>query len=415
MALVHRCGCGLDVPKQTVVACLLRTGADGRRRKEVRTFGTLTADVLGLADWLRAAECTQGAMASTGVLWKPVDNILEGPWAGLGGNAQHLKPAPGRTTDLKDAEWIADLLQHGLLRARCIPDRPQRELRDLTRTRTTLGAERTAALNRGPKVLADATLTLAGVATNVMGAAGRALLAALLDGTPDPATLAELAQGKLRQKRAQLERALTGRVSDHHRLLLTTHPAHIDFLDEESDRLSAAIAARLQSFEAERNRLDTIPGVDRQTAAVLLAEVGADLGRFPTAGHLASWAGMCPGNHESAGKRKGGTTRKGSRWLRRALVQAAHGAARTKQAGRPRLAQRYRQLMVRRRKQRAAVAVGHQSLITASHLLRRQEDYLEVAPAALDAHRRARAQLRAVAQLRQLGFEVALTPKEAVA
>jgi transposase len=415
MDLVHRCCCGLDVHKQTVVACLLRTGADGRRSKEVRTFGTLTDDLLALADWLRAADCTQVAMESTGVYWKPVYNILEGQCAVLVVNAQHIKQVPGRKTDLKDAEWIADLLQHGLLRASFIPDRPQRELRDLTRTRTTLGDERTAAINRVHKVLEDANIKLAGVATNVMGASGRAMLAALLDGTTDPAALAELAQGKLRKKRAHLERALTGRCSDHHRLLLTTHLAHIDFLDEEIDRLSAAIAARLQPFEAELNRLDTIPGVDRQTAEVLLAEIGADLARFPTAGHLASWAGMCPGNHESAGKRTGGKTRKGSRWLRRALVQAAHGAARTKQAGRTGLARRYRQLMARRGTQRAAVAVGHQILITAYHLLRRQEDYAEATPAALDERRRTQARLRAVAHLRQLGFEVTLTPKEAVA
>lgn len=415
MELLHQCCCGLDVHKQTVVACLLRTGADGRRGKEVRTFGTLTDDLLALADWLRAADCTQVAMESTGVYWKPVYNILEGQCAVLVVNAQHIKAVPGRKTDLKDAEWIADLLQHGLLRASFIPDRPQRELRDLTRTRTTLGDERTAAINRMHKVLEDANIKLAGVATNVMGASGRAMLAALLDGTTDPATLAELAQGKLRKKRAQLERALTGRCGDHHRLLLTTHLAHIDFLDEEIDRLSAAIAARLQPFEAELNRLDTIPGVDRQTAEVLLAEIGADLARFPTAGHLASWAGMCPGNHESAGKRKGGKTRKGSRWLRRALVQAAHGAARTKRAGRTGLARRYRQLVARRGTQRAAVAVGHQILITAYHLLRRQEDYAEVTPAALDERRRTQARLRAVARLRQLGFEVTLTPKEAVA
>jgi transposase len=415
MEVLHRCCCGLDVHKQTVVACLLRMGADGRRRKELRTFGTMTDDLLALADWLRAAGCTQVAMESTGVYWKPVYNLLEGQCAVLVVNAQHIKAVPGRKTDLKDAEWLADLLQHGLLRASFIPDRPQRELRDLTRTRTTLIDERTAAVNRVQKVLEDANIKLAGVATNVMGVSGRAMLAALLAGTTDPALLAELAQGKLRKKREELARALSGRVSDHHRLLLTTHLAHIDLLDEEIDRLSAAIAERLRPFEEELARLDTIPGVDRRTAEVLLAEIGADLARFPTAGHLASWAGMCPGNHESGGKRKGGKTRKGSKWLRRALVQAAHGAARTKQAGRTGLARRYRQLMARRGKQRAAVAVGHQILVTAYHLLRRQEDYTEGTPAALDERRRARAPLRAVQQLRQLGFEVTLTPKEAAA
>ncbi len=248
-----------------------------------------------------------------------------------------------------------------------------------------------------------------------MGVSGRALLAALLAGTTDPATLAALAVGKRRKQRDVLARARSGRFGDHHRLLLTTHLAHIDFLDEEIDRLSAAIAERLRPYEEELSRLDTIPGVDRRTAEVLLAAIGADLARFPTAGHLASWAGMCPGNHERAGKRKGGRTRKGSKWLRRALVQAAHGAARTKQEGRTRLAQRYRQLVVRRGKQRAAVAVGHQILVTAYYLLQRQEDYSEVLPAALDERRRTQARLRAVQQLRQLGFAVTLAPTEAAA
>ena len=412
---MHQCCCGLDVHKQTVVACLLRTGPDGRRSKELHTFGTMTDDLLTLADWLRTAACTQVAMASTGGYWKPVYNLLEGQRAVLVVNAQHIKAVPGRKTDLKDAEWIADLLQHGLLQASFIPDRPQRELRDLTRTRTTLSDERIAAINRVQKVLEDANIKLAGVASNVVGVSGRAMLAALLDGTTDPAALAELALGKLRKKRQVLARALSGRFSDHHRLLLTTHLAHIDFRDEEIDQLSTAIAERLRPFEEELNRLDTIPGVDRRTAEVLLAEIGADMARFPTAGHLASWAGMCPGNHESAGKRKGGTTRKGSKWLRRALVPAAHGAARTKQEGRTRLAQRYRQLVLRRGKQRAAVAVGHQILVMAYYLLHRQEDYSEVTSTALDERRRNQARLRAVQQLRQLGFEVTLAPTAAAA
>jgi len=415
MEVVHRCCCGLDVQKQTVVACLRRVDADGRPRKELRTFGTMTDDLLALADWLRLADCTQVAMESTGVYWKPVYNLLEGQCAVLVVNAQHIKAVPGRKTDLKDAEWIADLLQHGLLRASFIPDRPQRELRDLTRTRTILIDERTAVINRVQKVLEDANIKLAGVASSIMGLSGRAMLAALLAGTTDPATLAELALGKLRKKRDALTRALSGRFSEYHRLLLTTHMAHLDFLEEEIERLSATIAARLHPFEEELARLDTIPGVDRRTAEVLLAEIGADMARFPTAGHLASWAGMCPGNHESGGKRKAGRTRKGSKWLRRALVQAAQGAARIKQEGRTRLARRYRQLMVRRGKQRAAVAVGHQILVTAYHMLRRQEDYTEAAPAALDERRRAQTRLRAVNQLRQLGFEVTLTPKEAAA
>src|SRR3954452_22558084 len=415
MEVVHRCCCGLDVHKRTVVACLIRPAAGDHPTKELRTFGTMTDDLLALADWLRAAGRTQVAMESTGVFWKPVYNLLEGQVTILVANAAHIKAVPGRKTDLKDAEWIADLLQHGLLQPSFIPDRPQRELRDLTRTRTSLIDARTAAVNRLQKVLEDANIKLAGVATDVMGVSGRAMLAAMMAGETDPALLADLAKGKLRTKRAELARALSGRVSTHHRLLLTTHLAHVDFLDEEIAQLSAAIAERLQPFEEEVARLDTIPGVDRQTAEGLLAEIGADMGRFPTAGHLASWAGMCPGNHESGGKRHGGKTRKGSTWLRRALTGAAHGAARTKQAGRTALADQYRRLVVRRGKGKAAVAVGHRILLIAYRLLQHREDYRELAPADLDERRHAQARLRAVQQLRQLGYDVTLTAKEAAA
>ncbi len=414
MDALHACCCGLDVHKQTVVACLLRTTAEGRR-KELRTCGTMTDDLLALADWLRAAGCTQVAMASTGVYWKPVCNILEGAGTVLVVNAAHIKAVPGRKTEMKDAAWIADLLQHGLLRASFIPDRPQRALRDLTRTRTRLIDARTAAVNRLRRVLEDANITRAGAATDSMGVSGRAIRAALLAGTSDPAVLAALATGKLRAKREALTRARSGRVGDHHRLLLTTHLAHSDFLDEEVARLSAEVAERLRPLEGELARLDTIPGVDRRTAEVLLAASGADMGRFPTAGHRASWAGMCPGNHERAGKRKGGKTRKGSKWLRRARTEAARGAARTKQAGRTAVVDQYRRLVDRRRKLQAAVAVGHRILTLAYALLQRGEDYCELAPADLDERRRAQARRRAVRQLRQLGFEVILTPKEAAA
>lgn len=418
MEVLHRRCCGLDVHKHTVVACLLQTEAEGRC-KEVRTFGTMTDDLLALADWLRAAGCTQVALESTGVYWKPVYNLLEGQCAVLVVNAAHIKAVPGRKTDVQDAEWIAELLQHGLLRPSFIPNRAQRELPGarwaMTRTRTSLIDERSAAVNRLQKVLEDANIKLAGVATDVMGVSGRAILTAVLDGTTDPATLAELAKGKLRKKRADLARALSGRVRDHHRLLLTTHLAQVDFLDEQVARLSAEIAERLRPAEEDLHRLDTIPGVDRRTAEVLVAEIGTDMGQFPSAGHLASWAGMCPGNYESGGKRKGGKTRKGSTWLRRALVEAAHGAARTKQAGRTALADQYRRLVVRRGKKKAAVAVGHRILTLAYHLLRRQENYWELAPADLDERRRTQVRLRAVNQLRQLGFEVTLTAKEAAA
>jgi transposase len=264
-------------------------------------------------------------------------------------------------------------------------------------------------------VLEDANLKVAGVATDVMGVSGRAIVEAILQGTTDPATLAELAKGRLRAKRAELERALCGRVSAHHRLLLATHLAHVDFLDEEVARLSAEIAERLRPAEDELQRLDTIPGVDRRTAEVLVAELGTDLERFPSAAHLASWAGMCPGNHESAGKRRSGRTRKGSTWLRRALVEAACGAARTKQPGRAALAGHYRRLVARRGRQKAVVAVGHRLLVIVYHVLRHGQSYQEPTPTDLDRRRRRRARDHAIDQLRRLGYDITVTPKPAAA
>jgi transposase len=408
MDVLHSCCCGLDVHKDTVTACLIRPTADGEPSKETRTFGTTTEELLALADWLHAAGCTHAAMESTGVYWRPVYNVLEGELEVLVVNAAHIKRVPGRKTDVSDSEWIADLLRHGLVQASFIPDRPQRELRDLTRTRTTLIDERSAATRRLQAVLEDANLKLAGVATDVRGVSGRAILAALLAGTTDPATLAELAKGRLRRKRAELERALSGRLRDHHRLLIATHLEHIDFLDESVARLSLEIAERLEPCDGTLARLETIPGVGRRTAEVIAAEVGLEMARFPSAGHLASWAGMCPGNHESAGKRKSGKTRKGSKWLRRALTEAARAAARKKGTS---LAAQYRRLAARRGPNKAAVAVGHTILTTAYYLLSRQDTYHDLSPACLEERLRTRARQRAVEQLQQLGYEVTITPR----
>ncbi len=412
MEVLFRVCCGLDVHKDTVVACLSRLTAAGERVKQVRTFGTTRAGLRRLAAWLRAAGCTHLALESTGVYWKPVYNLLEGQFTVLVVNAAHIKAVPGRKTDVKDCEWLADLLQHGLLRASFIPDRAQRELRDLTRTRTTLTDERSAVVCRVQAVLEDAGLKLAGVATDILGVSGRAILAALVAGTTDPAALAALARGKLRKKQAALEEALAGELREHHRTLLALHLAHIDFLDGQIAQLSEQIAARLQEHTAALARLDTIPGVGQTTAEVLAAEIGLDMRRFPSAAALASWAGMCPGNYESAGKRKGGKTRKGSPWLRRALTEAARAAARRKDCY---LAAQYRRLVQRCGKQKAAVAVGHTILVTAYYLLLRQDTYRDQVPADRDERRRERAQRRAVAQLQALGFEVALTAKHPAA
>jgi transposase len=408
MEVLYPYCCGLDVHKRTVVACLITPDAAGKPRKQVRTFGTMTDDLLGLADWLRAHGCGHVAMESTGILWKPVYNVLEAAGVQvLLVNARHIKAVPGRKTDVHDAEWIADLLQHGLLRGSFIPDQAQRELRDLTRTRTTLVDERSAVVKRLQKVLEDANLKLTGVATDIMGVSGRAILAALVDGATDPAALAELAKGKLRRKQAELERALAGRVRAHHRQLLALHLSHIDFLDESIEQLSREIAARLRPVEEELDRLDSIHGVGRTVAEVFAAEVGLELGRFPSAGHLASWAGMCPGNRESAGKRQSGRTRPGNKWLRRALTEAAQAAARTRGSA---LAAQYRRVAVRRGKRKATVAVGHAILRIAYHLLTRGTMYDDAGRAERAERQRRQAEQRAVRQLQALGYSVTLTP-----
>ncbi|HEY1243560.1 MAG TPA: IS110 family transposase [Hyphomicrobiaceae bacterium] len=324
-----RC-CGLDIHKRTVVACLIVPGTDGQPDKQIRTFGTMTADLLALADWLAAAQCTHVAMESTGVFWQPIYNVLEDRFTLLLVNARHIKTVPGRKTDIRDCEWIADLLRHGLLRPSFVPDRPQRELRELTRYRTALADERAAEVNRLQKTLEGANIKLAAVATDSLGVSGRQMLEALVAGTTDAPTLAALAKGRLRAKLPQLEQALAGRVGPHQRFLLARQLAHIDFLDAQIVEVSAEIAERLRPFEAEVARLDTIPGVGQRTAEILLAELGADLQRFPSAKHLASWAGMCPGNRESAGKRYSGKTRKGNPYVRRALVEAAQAAGHTR-------------------------------------------------------------------------------------
>ncbi len=405
MEIVAACCCGLDVHKKMIVACVRSVDSAGRLRKEVRSFGTMTEELLTLAAWLEAAGCTQVAMESTGVFWKPVFNLLHDRFDVLVVNAQHIKAVPGRKTDVKDAEWIAELLQYGLLHGSFIPPQPQRELRDLTRHRTTLVQERARVINRLQKLLEDANIKLAAVATNVLGLSARVMLDAMLAGVTDPVALADLAQGKLRAKRAQLEQALTGLVTAHHRFLLAELLSQIDYLDEAISRASDEIGARLQGEAESLELLDSIPGVSRRTAEVLLAEVGGDVQRFPTANHLASWAGMCPGNHESAGKRLSGRTRKGSPWLRQALVEAAHGAARSKQTY---LGAQYRRLAARRGKKKAAIAVGHTILVIAYHVLARREPYRELGANYFDERDHEHVERRLVRRLERLGYAVEL-------
>ncbi len=407
MEIVYERCCGLDVHKRTVVACLLVRGPAGAPSREIQTFGTMTRDLLALSDWLAAAGCTHVAMESTGVFWKPIYNLLEGNFELVVVNAQHIKAVPGRKTDVRDAEWIADLLRHGLLRASFIPDRSQRELRELTRYRTTLIHDRANEVNRLQKVLEGANIKLASVATDILGKSGRDMLEALVGGASDSALLAQLARGRLREKLPQLEQALAGQFGAHHRFLLAQQLAHIDFLDASLERVSTEIAERVGPFEAEVARLQSIPGVGQRTAEVLVAEIGVDLTRFPTARHLASWAGLCPGNDESAGKRRSGRTRKGSPWLRTALVEAGQAAARTKETY---LAAQYRRLAARRGAKRAAVAVAHSLLVMVYALLTQPTGYHELGGHYFDERDRQAVERRLVHRLEALGYTVSLAP-----
>jgi transposase len=409
----ERCA-GLDVHKRTVVACVSVPAGQGGWRRETRTFGTMTADLLALADWLQSWECTHVAMESTGEYWKPVFNLLEGTFEVLLVNAQHVKAVPGRKTDVKDAEWLAELLQHGLLRASFIPPVAQRELRDLTRFRSTFIRERATLVNRVQKVLEDANLKLAAVASNIMGVSGRAMLAALSAGATDPQALADLAKGRLRDKREQLIKALEGRVQPHHRFVLTELLCQIDSLDEAIARFDDQVQAVCGPFADAVALLDTIPGVARQAAEMLVAEIGSDMSRFPSAAALASWAGVAPGNHESAGKHYSGKPRKGNHTVRTLLTQVAHAAARTKDTY---LAAQYRRLAARRGKKKAVMAVAHSILVMAYYMLLRHEPYREAGADYFDRCRPEATVKRLIRRLQQLGYQVSVQyqPVEVVA
>jgi transposase len=409
MEVVYPRCCGLDLHKRSLTACLITPG-DEQAHKAVRSFGTTTPDLLALADWLVEAGCTHVAMESTGVYWKPVWNLLEDQFTLLLVNAQHIKAVPGRKSDVKDCAWIADLLRHGLLQGSFVPARPERELRELTRYRTSLVRERSAEVNRLQQTLEGANIKLAAVATEVTGVSGRAMLAALVAGTTDAHDLAGLAKGHLRRKQGELERALQGRFGAHQRFLVARQLAHIDFLEEQIAQVSAEIAERLRPFDDLIERLDGIPGIGRWTAEVLLAEIGPDMTRFPSAKHLASWAGMCPGSHESGGKRSSGATRKGSPWLRVALTEAAYAAGRSQGTY---LADHYHRLVRRRGRKKAAVAVGHSILVIVYHLLRTAHDYQDLGPDYLATRNRMAEERRLIRRLERLGNKVTVEPLQA--
>jgi len=367
----------------------------------------MMGELQALVAWLHTQGCTHVAMESTGVYWKPVYNVLEGEFELLVVNAEHIKKIPGHKTDVSDAEWIADLLRHGLLKGSFIPARWQRALRDLTRYRTRLVAERSSEINRLQKVLEDANIKLASVATDVMGVSGRMILQQLLAGEDNPSLLADLARGRLREKRALLEQALQGKVTAHHRFMLIQHLSHIDYLDEAIHNLDQEIAQQTRPFEQQLAYWRQLPGVSRRIAEITLAEVGADLQQFPDARHLASWAGLCPGNHRSAGKRQSGKTTRGSPWLRAALTEAAHGAARTKNSYYQSL---YQRLAARRGKKRAAIAVAHSLLVTGYSLVTRQQEYHDLGSNYFDFRHPETVKQRSIKRLEKLGYAVSLTP-----
>jgi transposase len=455
--LYPRCA-GIDVHKKTVVVCRIIVGPDGKPLKEIRTFTTMTRDLLALLDWLTEGGVTHVAMESTGVYWKPVYNLLEGSFTLLLVNAAHIKQVPGRKSDVKDCAWIADLLRHGLLKASFVPDRYLRELRELTRYRTALVRERAAEQNRVHKTLEGANIKLAAVASDLMGVSARQMLAELCAGRSDTEAIAQLAKGRLLEKIPLLEQALEGDFQPHQRFLVARQLAHIDYLEGLVDQVSEEIVQRLEppapppsdpapalegeapgeaaalvaaeleerravlhlqlaaeglqeqeavagplSFTAAVALLVTITGVSQRTAEVIVSEIGTDMSRFPSAGHLCSWAGLVPGLNVSAGKRHGNKTRRGSPWLRSALVESAHGASRSKETY---LAAQYQRLAARRGKKKATVAVAHTILAIAYHLLKNQTTYEELGDAYFDERDKEVLQRRLVRRLEDLGYTV---------
>ena len=427
---------GLDVYKKSVVACCITLGPQKEKLIEHRTFGTMTADLLVLSDWLTSKQITHVALESTDEFLKPVYNILEGQFEILLVNAQDIKHVPGRKTDVRDAEWLADCLRHGLLRATYIPPRSQRDLRDLTRQRTNLVQDRASVVNRLQQVLEWANFKLAAVASDVTDVSARAMVAAILAGQGEPQVLAEFARGRLRHKQSELERALAGRVREHHRFLIANHLTEIDFLDKQLALFDSEIARHVEqqaeqqadspvssqadiklgnlahdsadqplSWEAAVELLDTIPGVGRRNAEQLLAEIGTDMRRFPSEAHLAGWAKLAPGNNESAGKRYSGKIGKGNRWLRTCLVQAAHAAVRGKDSY---LKSIYHRLVGRRGARRAIVAVAHRILIAIYHMLRKHEPWHELGAIYLDERNKGRLLNRMTRRMERLGYRVTL-------
>jgi transposase len=408
--LYARCA-GLDVHQKIVVVCLVLTAADGQASTEIRTFATTTAGLLALADWLVSQQVTHVAMESTGVLWRPVFNILEGQFTVILVNAQHMKAVPGQKTDVKDSEWIADLLRHGLLRASFIPPKPMRDLRDLVRYRKTLVHERSQEINRLQKVLETATIKLSSVASDVMGKRGRAMLAAMLAGIGDAEALAGLAKGRLRGKLPQLREALEGRVDATHRTLLRHLLDHLACLEEQVAQLEGQIEQHLQPYQQQVTTILKIPGIGRTVAAAILGEIGVDMRCFPSDRHISSWAGVAPGNRQRGGKRlKAGST-KGNTHLRAVLAEAVWAISHTSDNS---LSAHYHRLARRIGKKRAMVAVSHSLLVIIYHLLRDQQQYEDLGPHFFEQLDHERLRTSAVRRLEALGYRVTLEERSEV-
>ena len=404
-AVVERC-CGLDVHQGEVVACLLVSEAGKRVKKEHRRFATFTGDLEAMRDWLVANRCEQVGMESTGVYWQPVYAVLEGAVELVVGNATHIKNVPGRKTDVKDAEWIAQLLRAGLIRKSYVPPPEIRTLRKYVRYRRGLVAARTDEKNRLQKLLESSNIKLGAVASDVFGKSGWSMLQALVQAEKTPEQMAELARGHLRRKLAPLAQALHGRLDDDDRWLLRAQMERLTRLDEELAAVEARIDERLAPHAELRGRMQQIPGISRITAAVVIAEVGTRVDAFPTDRHLAKWAGLCPGNHESAGKRLGGAPSKGNEYLRTILVEAASASVRKKGSY---YKAKFHRLKARRGYKRALIAIAHKLLRAVYHLIKSGKDFADLGEAYLDRRDQQRLARQHVARLEALGFQVALT------
>ena len=404
--IYERCA-GLDVHKKSVVACVWITPPAGKAMKETRSFGTMTGDLLALSDWLKSHAVSHVAMESTGVYWKPIYNLLEGNFELLVVNAAHIKAVPGRKTDIADAEWIADLLRHGLVRGSFIPPQAQRELRELTRHRSNLVGKRAQASNELQRTLETANIKLASVVSDITGVSATAMLQAMLAGQKDLKALADLAKGSLRHKKEQLAKALDGIVRSHHQLILAQLLADIDFLEEQIREVSAEIERRVQKDQQTIDRLDDIPGINQRLGQIIVAELGTDMSRFPDEHHLSSWAGLCPGNNESAGKRRSSRIRPGNRALKSALVEAAHAAAHTKGTY---LAAQYKRIAARRGARRAMIAVARTILVAIYHMIKARTTWHDLGADYFERRNPLKLLHRLTHRIQNLGYEVTISP-----